>query len=270
MISHYDADLDWQSLASENEAKGLFGVRPREELGTKYGDAPGLIPFGEAEPDKLVEPEDYKDVIEDCIRRQVFPIYHQYDSWAPPGFRWNQNSLNYCWAWSPVAALMDARAREGKPTVLLSPVSLGWTVNWRNDGNYLESAIAGLKERGVCEATFTPDMHSRSYRQYKPGWEENALQYRLEKAWDLDNRNKATMIQHAISVLATGSPIYMAYNWWGHALECCGVRWDESISYEHLVWQIRNSHDESDIIEMSGSKAVFDEAFGFPATFTVA
>ncbi len=112
-----------------------------------------------------------------------------------------------------------------------------------------------------------PDQHSRAYKQYADGWETDALQYRLAEAWDTDRSSEATMIRHCLSILATGTPLYIAYNWWGHALECVGLRWDES-ERNNLVWQSRNSHDEDDLIELTGAKAVPDEAYGIRATLT--
>lgn len=240
------------------------GALPRRTI---YGAAPDLIPFGEQYPDKLVQPTDYKKVIAQCHEQQIFPLYHQRAAWAPPGFRWMQNGLNLCWAWSAVAALMDLLAREGKPVPLLSPVTLGWLVNWNNRGNYLESAIKGLMQRGVAEMKYTPNQHSLRYRDYEEGWESNAMQYRLGEVWDADNGSTAKMIQHSISILKTGTPMPIAYNWEGHALELCGVRWDER-QVNNLVWQIRNSHNEADIIERVGKKAVPDEGYGYRATLT--
>ena len=72
------------------------GAFPRK---TAYGRAPDLIPYGEAYPDRLVDPRDYREQIKACHAALMFPIYHQHASWAPPGFQWNQNGLPYCWAW---------------------------------------------------------------------------------------------------------------------------------------------------------------------------
>jgi hypothetical protein len=262
-IIRIDADKQWQELAdSEQKKNGFVAALPRR---IEYGKAPLLIPYGEAYPDDLVDPKDYKEVIADCHARQIFAVYHQHATWAPPGFKWNQNGLGYCWAWGGTACLMDCLAREHRKFSLLSPITMGWLVNWANRGNYLSSMIEGLMTRGVAEMSYTPDMHSRSYKSYKAGWEDNALLHRLDKVFDTDPRK---MTQHAISVMArTGSGGYIAYNWWGHALECVGVRWDESV-VNNLVWLIRNSHDEDDIIEMTGNRAVPDEFYGFAASKT--
>lgn len=265
MVTRIDCDKHWQKLR-DGEHYPRAGALPRR---TRYGHSEAAAPYGDR-VDELVSPSDYKEVIAHCHADQIFPLYHQYNTWCPKGSQWNQNGLNYCWAWGIAASLMDCEAREGKrkpSDPLLSPVSLGWTVGWRNDGNYLESAISGIKERGVCTQEYTPDVHSRSYRRYRDGWEANALQHRALEFWDLDNTRDERMVQHSISILATGTPIYIAYNWWGHALMCTGVRWDESVQH-NVVWQIRNSHNETDIIELSGNRGVFDEAYGLRASRT--
>jgi len=259
MILQFNCDTQWRELVNASPAMGAL---PRQ---TKYGEAPGLVPFAEAHPDQLVKKADNKEVIKYCQEHEIFPVYHQHATWAPPGFRWDQNGLGYCWAWGVGSAIMDCRAREGKPTVVLSPVSLGWLVGWRNRGNYLESAMQGMVDRGMCSMEYTPDQHSLSYRNYKDGWEDDAMNYRIAEAWDASPRD---MIQHALSILRTGTALYIAYDYWGHALECCGIRWDES-KPNNIVWQIRNSHNEDDIIELTGSRGIPDEAYGIRASLTV-
>jgi len=260
MIRRFNTDRpqDLQALLDRVPQVGAF---PRRSV---YGRGPGLVPFGEACPDMLLRPADYKEAIAHCEAERIFPIYHQHESWAPPGFHWNQDGLNYCWAWGVAAALMDLRSREGKPTVVLSPVSLGWTVDWRNTGNHLESAIAGARQRGICSTEFTPNVHSRRPSTFKQGWQDDALNYRIGEVWDCDPRS---MLQHALTILATGTPLYIAYNWWGHALECVAVRWDER-QRDNVVWVVRNSHGEDDVIELTGSRGTPDEAYGLRASLT--
>lgn len=265
MIKRFDCDRQWRDLRLDMGSRGedgLFGAIPRKSV---YGSAPGLIPFGEAYPDKLVDPKDYKEVIQFCHDQKIFPMYHQKATWGPDGFRWNQNGLGYCWTWSGTGDVMNCRALEGKPSVLLSPVSMGWLVGWRNRGNYLESFINGAMERGIAPMEYTPDQHSLNYKKFKEGWEDAALNYRIQEAWDSDARK---MIQHAISILRCGVSGYIAYNWWGHALSLVGVRWDESV-LNNIVWIIRNSHDEDDFIELTGSRGVPDELYGIRSTRTL-
>ena len=264
-----NADTQWQELqAIAAKSEDGFGAFPRE---SKYGSAPGLVPYGEAYADTLVAPADYKEVIHHCHAQKIFPMYHQANTWMPKGSKWNQNGLPYCWAWGMTAAVMDCQAVEGKrdaTTELLAPVSLGHCVGWKKKGNYLESAIKGVVERGIAPASFIPDPHSRSYKDYLPGWEDAALLNRIpaDSVWDTDPDN---MLQHAVSILRTGRSLYIAYNWWGHALSCVGLLWDES-EPNNVVWVIRNSHNEDDFILLTGRKGVPSEAFGIHATLNAA
>jgi len=246
--------------------KWLNGALPRR---TMYGHddawSLGLTPL----EDKVdvVQWEDLKEFIAISHERQVQPIYHQYDKWAPKGsFRSNQDGLPYCWAWSAVSTMMDLRAMEGKETVMLSPVSMGWLVSWASRGYYLDDTIRGMRERGVAPiSSVDDDFNSRNRRpsSYKTGWKNEALKYRLDEVWDVDTRSgdKKSILQ-AATILGTGRPIYLAYNWWGHALMCTGMKWDEG-EKNNVVWLIRNSHNENDVIEMTGDRGVPDEMFGF-------
>jgi len=257
-----DCDRYWKRIVDSSPAMGAL---PRQ---TKYGSEEtikmGLKPFGEAFPDKLVDPADFKAVIQECHEQKIFPMYHQKATWGPNGFRWNQNGLGYCWTWSGTGNVMDCRALEGKSTVLLSPVSMGWLVDWRNRGNYLESFIEGAMKRGIAPMEYTPNPLSLDYKSFKSGWEEAALNYRIAEAWDSDPRN---MLQHSLSILRCGVSGYIAYNWWSHALNLVGLRWDESLP-NNVAWIIRNSHNEDDFIELTGSRGVPDELYGIRATVT--
>jgi len=256
MIRRYNLD-DLRQVEQLTTSVRPTGALPRT---LQYGTEPGMIPFGEAYPDKLVDPKDYKEVIEHCHRERIFPMYHARTTWRPQGFRWNQNGLPYCWAWGSTGTFMNMLARSGLFKELLSPVSLGWTVGWRSRGNYLGDTIRAIQARGITPMSYTPDQHSRNPRTFKDGWEDAAMQNRLGEVWDSDPYN---IIQHAISQLSTGlSGGYVAYNWWGHALECVGVRWDES-QRNNLVWVLSNSHNEDDFIELTGSRGVPDEYYTF-------
>jgi hypothetical protein len=227
---------------------------------TSYGNCVGAVPVGNY-ADALVDPRDYKETINYCNREKIFTMYHQQNTWAPDGFRWNQNGLNYCWAWGITAAMMDQQARINPGNIkLLAPVTMGWTVGWRNKGNYLEDALQAVIVRGVAEASYVPDPHSLNYREYKAGWEDNALLHRVPEDgfWDLQRSN---MIQHAISVLKTGTSLYVAYYWWSHALEVVGLRWNER-EKNNLEWILRNAHNEDELYLMTGDNAIPDEAIG--------
>jgi hypothetical protein len=77
------------------------------------------------------------------------------------------------------------------------------------------------------------------------------------------------MLLDCATVLRQSDPIYIAYYWWGHALELVGLEWDESVE-NNVWWIIRNSHNEEKFLRLKGSKAVPDEAFSIGATITQA
>lgn len=164
--------------------------------------------------------------------------------------------------------MMTTRAMEDKDTVPLAPVSMGYLVNWRNEGNYLESFIDGAREDGICPA---PDGNINSWKNSRSYWAEYEDQrklYRLDAIWDCDPSSDSRMLQHSLSILAYGRPLFIAFNWWGHALHCVGMKWSDS-AYLNCIPIIRNSHGEDDYITIEGSKSVFDEAYGFISTVPV-
>jgi hypothetical protein len=242
------------------------GAMPRR---TRYGqpDAErlGLKPLEDTSL-AVIPWDDIQDALKHANERQTMPIYHQHDTWAPVGFRSDQDGLPLCWAWSATASMMDLRALESKETIMLSPVSLGWLVNWQQRGYYLDETIQGMRERGISPIEFTTDDFngtSLNHRGYDPSWEKEALKYRLNEVWDVDTgRGDQYTIQQAATILCAGRPIYIAYNWWSHALMCTGMRWNES-KKNNIEWLIRNSHNEDDVIIMDGNKGVPDEMYGF-------
>lgn len=225
----------------------------------------GAQPY-DASPDELIDERDWKEAIEHAHNEKIFPQYHKESSWNP-GKTWDQDGLGYCWTWGITGCMMSLRELEGKPTKQLSPVSLGWTVNWQNRGNYLMSAIRGMRERGVCEMSYTPNQHSTNHRQYKDGWEENALLYRLDEYWDLDNRSEAAMVKHLVTALCCGKPVYIAHNWWGHALQIESLRWNERVKY-NMEFGHMNSHKDG-LIWLSGAKGTPDEAYALGSSLTI-
>lgn len=240
----------------------LTGIIQRVKPYGSIVGAPAASDFA----DQLVQPADYKEEIVFAHENKVFPYYHQKNGWGGNSYKWNQNGLNYCWAFGASAAMMDRETREGSFKALLAPTSLGFLVNWRNAGNYLASVITGVLERGICEASFRKSEFALGESNFKEGWKENALQHRMKQGgiWDVDYSNAKSTIQHCITGLTRGFSVYVAYNWWGHALEIVAVQWDETLP-NNLQWWLRNSHNEDDTIILTGSKAIPDEAYIFRA-----
>ena len=218
----------------------------------------GLIPMEEY-PDALIAWEKVPETIERCHKEKIFPVYHLENTGLMK--EWYQDGYGYCWAYGLTAAVMGCRAAEGQKPVRLSPFSLGWLVNWRNAGYYCDRAIAGARERGIAPVEYVPEYNLRP-STFRPGWQEEAKKYRPLEWWDVNtNRTAQDVIRQCLTILATGRPLYVAYNWWAHALVCVGLVCDKG----RVIWQLWNSHGDG-VIEISGSRGVPDEAYGVRAT----
>jgi len=243
---------------------GVFPRKPYLRYGEPLAVSKGLVPV-ESVPDLLVDVDDFKEVIAECHAQKTFPVYHQYNSWCPKGTRYNQNGLNYCWSWSGTGDLMNCRAAEGKPTVILAPVSGGKFVGWRNVGNYLESFIDGARNDGICPDPNGERNSTNRSSSYWGQYDDKRKLFRLDLVWDTDRSNTTRFIQQCVSILRAARSGYAAWNRLSHAMSVVGMRWDES-QWMNLVWLVRNSHNEDDVIEMTGQNAVPDEFYGFIST----
>ena len=238
------------------------GALPRK---TRFGETATPLP----EAMEVIDWNDLKEVLETSNANKVQPVYHQ-RVWAPKGFMSNQDGLNLCWSWSFTSTMMDLRAEERRKLVYLAPVSNAWLVNWKNEGYFLDDMIRGSRERGTAPSLYVNgkdgqdgfNARNLQYGTYKDGWREEALKYRLDEVWDVDtSQGDKYTIRQAATILAAGRSLYIAYNWWGHALSCVGMIWDET-KKNNVIWVIRNSHKEPDVIHMEGDKGVPDELYG--------
>ena len=236
---------------------------PRRELyGSPQADELGLTPV-EAVPDVLILPDQYDEKIKEAHDQQNMPVYHMRATWRPPGYKYNQNGIGYCWTWGGTGCLMTTRACEDKDTVFLAPVSMGYLVGWADRGNYLGSFIQGAREQGICPAV---DGNMNDLRRSASVW--NAVgrrdEFKLDLVWDT---RSSAMKQHCVSILCYGRSLYVAYNWWGHAVELVGILIRPDGTWE---WWISNSHNEPDIIVLTGSRSIPSEAYGFISTVMAA
>lgn len=255
-------DHNWRLLLRDPKTEdGLPQCLPRRtRYGTTEAAGCGLIPVHDM-PDMLIKPADYKEVIADCHAKKIFAVYHQLNHGMAKGY--DQDGYGFCWSYGVTMATMDCRALENQTPVRLSPFSLGWLTGWKNQGYYCDAAIKGARDKGIAPLTYVPEYELNS-KKFKAGWEEEALKYRPLEWFDTNYTSEAAMVQQCISILATGRPLYVAFNWWGHALETCAVEWDEK-QRNNVVWVLRNSHAESDVIELTGQRGVPDEAYGVSA-----
>lgn len=239
-------------------------VLPRRTLfGSDEAADFGLRPVHDG-LDVIYRPGDIKEVIERGHREKRFPMYHQERHGMLDG--WNQNGDPYCWAYSACATVIDKREAEKRPRQFLSPYSLIWMVNYRKNGYYLDGCIEGMAERGIATFEFCPE-RSNNHRDFREGWENEAKKIKPTEWFDTNpSQGDLSMICQCLTILDASDPLYIAYNWWGHALELIGMHWDES-QLNNVVWDIRNSHAEKDPIQLAGRKGVPDEAYGSASTY---
>ena len=229
-------DANWQSVPQQ------YGVLPRF---VKYGSDEalqrGMKPVGDY-PDMLIPEDEWKERIAEAREQKTMPI-HRFEAANVIGK--NQASTNFCWAYGITSTVEDMRMAEGQPYRRLAPATLGWLVNWQNGGSYLSETIRD----GVYNE-----------RTFKADWKVDALRHKPSQWFDTDRSSDRLMVRHCVSLLLIGVPLYIAYNWWSHALMMAGIEWDESQLY-NLKWIAWNSHDDGRI-ELTGSRGVPDEAYG--------
>jgi hypothetical protein len=262
----FDTDFgaDVQALYEKSPTGSSNEVWKRDRIKYGYGSNRLLKEYGipalEAVdyPPSLLDPSEYKDAIVYAHEQQTMPMYYTY-LWRPKGFKYTQNGIGYCWTWSGCGGIMTTRALEDKDLIYLAPVSMGYLVGWADRGNYLASFIKGAREDGVCWSTDNSVLndHRRSSSLWPMGGDRELVL--LDEVWDLNDGN---MIQQCVTCLCAGRSIYIAYNWWGHALELVGLRYNGST----LEWIISNSHNEADFIILTGSRATPSEAIAFVST----
>ena len=255
--------FDLQSTAAQKALSarnyGGTGILPRvTEYGSSEAASMGLTPLLEhVEP---VPPDQFESEIQRCHAKKIFPVYHQEElSFLR---NWNQNGLGYCWAYSITACVMGCRRVEHLPHVRLAPESLGWLVNWRNTGYYMDKTIQAVREKGIAPAEYVPHLSIRP-NQYRPGWQEAALSFRLMEWWDINCRaSDSTIWGQALAILRVGRPLYLGFMRWpggAHAVEGVGMNWKNG----RPTWLIQNSHNDG-VIEIQNLMP--DEAYGPRAT----
>jgi len=247
-------DQNWQVIPRQN------GILPRYlSYGSTEARTHGLTPFAD-NLDALIPWDAMEERINEANELRQMPMHYLEESKAEPH---NQGGTNYCWAYALVECMEALRPMENQVYRRLGPASLGWLVGWRNRGNFLSSAIKGAMERGIARSDLVPD-GLYNPRDFGDGWQDDAMNHKPHEFTDTDRSSEKFMAQQCASLLVAGLPLYLAFNWWGHAIAGMGVVWDEREKY-NLRWINWNSHGDGRI-EMTGSRGVPDEAYAVRVT----
>lgn len=112
-----------------------------------------------------------------------------------------QDRLNFCWMFSGVSGLEYARAMAGLPHEILSPSSGACPVTgFRNVGNSMEAGLQRLVGKGVATVDYVPEV-TLSNRDFRPGWEKNALKHRAEIFVDVMSKQDGEMDRRLTTLL---------------------------------------------------------------------
>jgi len=247
-------DKNWQQVTKEQ------GVLPRFlQYGSSEAMSQKIMPVGE-QPDKLVPKDEWKERINEANRLRMFPI-HYFETFGVE--KKNQARTNFCWSYGLTSCVESVRLYENQLYRRLAPATLGWLVGWRNQGYWCSEAIKGAFNKGIASSEFAAD-GVYSSRGFKDGWMEDRKRHKPLEWFDtigVDNRRRdeEEQVAQCVSLLLTPSPLYIAYNWWSHALMMAGLEWDETAKY-NLRWVAWNSHNDGRI-ELTGSRGVPDEAY---------
>ncbi len=247
-------DNNWSDVIDEaqNTSEHGFGLIPRDYDEVPLGSMPYTAPFAESMP--IIQKSEWADRIKLMEGKQARYAY----SGTPDED--NQNGLSYCWSFSLTQSLKACRDREGQPHVDLCAESLGHDVGWRNAGNYCGSAIKAAAEYGFCERSYSNNRYSLNHNAWKAGWEENAKSYRITEWWELGHGD---MLQEAVTALLLGFPVYVGYNWAGHAVCLQEVL----VANGKLSFWTPNTWGPGQDWLLTGSKMIPDEAY-VPRTTT--
>lgn len=241
---HVLNDRNWQEYVHRSQDAGfLRGALPRQ---TNVGGLKCAKPFEEVI--KPIPESEWEARIKDITARKAWPADHL----RVHNYTVSQNGLGYCWAYSLASAVTTQRLTAGEPFVELAAESLGGLVNFRNQGGYLDLAIAYAAKNGICDRSFAPQYNLRP-STWKTGWQEEALNHRPAEWFDLDGDSW----RYSVSALLSGFVLYIGYDWWGHAVE--GVRL--VIIDGEICLEIFNSHgdiDDHGFLVIQGSRKVPD------------
>lgn len=280
VVYNMDDERDVVALQRELATPTMREVLPRNWETTPLGafteglTADSVLGNELSSLDQIVKPADLHDAIDEAHELKLFPYYYAEERGPFPDDEhvWDQDGLGYCWTWGFNAEYMVLRAVLGLPLIHFPPVANGYLVGWRNRGNYLESMIRGARENGLIPANGGevsnpnwPDVDINSHNNSGGFWNQyNDLRsdFTLGASWDLNCRGgEMTTACQCVSSLRVSVPLYIAHNWWGHALgiECL---FNDSAAPLGITYGHRNSHKNKRLLIMEGNRASPDEAIG--------
>lgn len=132
----------------------------------------------------------------------------------------DQNGYGYCWAHSPISALLLARAAANLPYADLSPFAIGCIIkDYRNEGGWGALATDFLIKRGCPTSKYWPQQSTNRANDNPDTWAD-AAQYKATEYY-MDNiavYDRNISFAQAATALLLNYPCVLDYNWWGHSV----------------------------------------------------
>jgi hypothetical protein len=88
-----------------------------------------------------------------------------------------------------------------------------------------------------------------SHNRSSAYWDQYESERKLYRLGDTAELDPGDMLRQSVSAICHGIGLYIAYNWWGHAVELVGYRMSSSGELETLI---SNSHNEDDMLVLKG------------------
>ena len=206
-------DSNYQQYLNEAAADGrVAGIIPRKSAIGELELQPGMYAAVLAEKFPLIPESQWKDRIAAMQGR-----FARQRNEAAGVKDCSQGSFGYCWAFSLAQCIQSAHVAAGRPHIELGAESLGGAVNWRNQGYYLDGAIAYAVKHGIASRAFIPNLNINP-KSFKSRWEVDAMLHRPIATEIFDGGAKAIWAETVTTILS-GYSVYMAYNWASHALQ---------------------------------------------------
>lgn len=184
--------------------------------------------------DRALELEQKKGRISDRLRSAKIPST-------------NQAREGYCWFYSTTGAVQAQREMAGQPFVQLNGHSGASIIKkGANQGGWCGQSMRFAIENGIAPMGTGPGEwpeFSRDYRRYQDSCKDSMAKYRIDEGWvdlskpEWDNEIK---LQAVLTLLVTGTPCALDFNWWGHSVLGCDAV-VLSRSNRVVVPRIRNS-----------------------------
>lgn len=201
----------------------------------------------EFRPGLLERKSDFGDLLGVPILRNMIPVLPEKD-WGDaltatfaPNYRpyvWNvydQDGIGSCASESCDGMIMNFREATGRPRVLFNPWPAYADVSGRVDrGSSLDENIEYRRSKGSFpDALWPRAQHGWSSRPPESVYQE-ALKYRIDEAWDIDNTSRVQYQREFVSALASVDCSGVYFGIPGHAIYAVRATHSSKATQEQL------------------------------------